>query len=366
MNTARAYHAAVLLKNGKVLVIGGITGYSSNGNGLPTASSELYDPTTGSWSQTGSLAVGRAGPAVLLQDGRVLLPGGFSNTDYTGTALPGSCGTYSAYPSSSVEIYDPATGLWASTSDMTYRRAHHTATLLANGTVLVAGGNAIPLDGSTMGVQVDQLGASAELYDPSTGSWTPTGSMSKPRHYHTATALADGRVLVVGGSWYQSSSSSCVTVYADAEIYDPASGTWAGKLNLVHQRVEHTATLLSDGKVLIAGGSNAIAEIYNPATGTSIAAASMSTVRRNGTASLLCNGAVLATGGYYQDASAAYVGVTNAELYGPTAVTWTVAASMGTASESHAAARLANGGVLITGGHVMGTSAVLSRAEVYQ
>jgi hypothetical protein len=367
MNTVRGYHAAVLLQDGKALVLGGITGYSNNGSGFSTPSAELYDPATESWSQTGSMAVGRAGPAVLLQDGTVLVPGGFSTTDSTGSARPGACASYTAYPSSSVEIYDPAAGSWVAAEDMTYRRAHHTATLLANGEVLVVGGDAIPLDGLSSGAQRNQLGATAELYDPSTGSWTPTGSMSKPRHYHTATALADGRVLVVGGSWNDSVSSSCVALYADAEVYDPASGTWTGEVNLVRERATHTATLLADGTVLIAGGdsSEASAEIYDPATGTSTATGRMSTVRKNATASLLCNGTVLVAGGYHQDATATTVGLESAELYDPSAGTWTVTTSMSTASESHAAVRLANGDVLIAGGHVMGTTTFLSRAEVY-
>jgi Kelch motif len=141
-------------------------------------------------------------------------------------------------------------GTFTATGSMTSARAGHTATLLLNGKVLIAGG--------------DGPGASAELYDPSTGTFAPTGNMITARRFHTATLLADGRVLIAGGFAGLSNSPT-----ASAELYDPSTGTFTalGDVSLATSQAVHTATLLGNGKVLIAGiGANA--ELYDPATGT--------------------------------------------------------------------------------------------------
>ena len=141
LNTARSYHTATLLLDGKVLVVGGA-------NTVALASAELYDPASGTWSFTGSLNTARYGhTATLLLDGKVLVVGGAVNS----VAL------------ASAEIYDPTTGTWAATADLTDARFGHTATLLSTGKVLVAGGGAERLVGST------------EVYDPATGTWSFAG-----------------------------------------------------------------------------------------------------------------------------------------------------------------------------------------------
>ena len=167
----RLNHTATLLENGKVLVAGG---FNHRSNPSLLASVELYDPATGTWTNTGQLATGRDGhTATLLPNGMVLVAGG---QDSSG-------------PSASVELYDPATGAWTITGSLNNAREFHTATLLPNGKVLVAGGR------GTNGIL-----ASAELYDSATGAWTATGShLNNARSQHTATLLPNGNVLVAAG-----------------------------------------------------------------------------------------------------------------------------------------------------------------------
>jgi N-acetylneuraminic acid mutarotase len=154
----------------------------------------------------------------LLSNGKVLVAGGWDGNDYQATA----------------ELYDPDTGSWTITVSLSTARADHTATLLPNGQVLVAGGvNGAPLD-------------QVELYDPTTGTWTVTDSLSTARFDHTATLLPNGQVLVAGGADGEFSDQ--------VELYDPASGTWSDADDLGTGHLYHTATLLLNGKVLVAGG----------------------------------------------------------------------------------------------------------------
>src|SRR5882724_9558163 len=157
---------------------------------------------------------------------------------------------------------DPASGTWTFTGSLNTARYPHTATLLPNGMVLVAGG----FDTSLNALD------SAELYDPASGTWTVTGSLNIGRTYHTATLLPNGMVLVAGGF------DNTFIASASAELYDPASGTWTATGNLNNARAFHTATLLPNGIVLVAGGHDgptftpsdilSSAELYDPASGT--------------------------------------------------------------------------------------------------
>jgi len=280
MTTVRSRHTATLLPNGKILVAGG-----ANGAG-DLASVELYDPATGAWIATGSMITARSGhTATLLPNGKVLVAGGLKY-DLNGTGFLASA-----------ELYDPATGAWMATGSMASARDHHTATLLPAGQVLVAGGWNSP--GSV---------TSAELYDSATGIWTTTGNMAGARDHHTATLLPTGKVLVAGG-WRADWSDwdlYNVTFLASAELYDPATGTWTTTGSMASSRGQHTATLLPGGKVMVGGGWKcdvsgagffASAETYDPATGAWAATGSMANARSRHTATLLSDGRLLMAGG---------------------------------------------------------------------
>ena len=269
MTTPRAFHTATLLTTGKVLVT------SPGFFGVPN-SAELYDPATGTWSATGSLTEfrGFSPTATLLGSGKVLVVGGFG-----GVA-----------PLSSAEIYDPIAGTWAATGSTAAGRDRHTATLLPSGKVLVAGGR------STSCCDVT---ASAELYDPVAGTWSAAVSMTTARSGHTATRLSSGKVLVASGP---------LALPGSAEIYDAVADTWTATGGTAVGRPLHTATLLATGEVLVAGGIGpsveassepiATAELFDTVAGIWSATGSMSAGRRSHTATLLSSGKVLVAGGY--------------------------------------------------------------------
>ena len=287
MSSPRLYHTATLLSNGQVLVVGG----SSSLAGWPPpalASAELYNPSTGAWVTTGSLKTGRWGHmAALLSNGKVLVVGG----EITG-------GAYTP----SAELYDPSTGKWTSTGSLVVTRYAFQATSLQNGKALVAGGYA-----ATGGLLVE-----AELYDSSTGKWTTTGSLNDGRAGFTQTLLSNGQVLAAGGN----DGNAPLHGYAtSAELYALSTGKWTGTGSLNVARDNHTATLLANGEVLVAGGTNyngtlSEAELYNSFTAVWTTTGRMNTARAGQTATLLQNGQVLVVGGNTGT-------VTTAELYTP-------------------------------------------------
>jgi hypothetical protein len=275
MTRGRIGQTATVLPNGNVLIVGG-----EDSSFSATATAELFDPHTGMFVATGPVTVPRAfHTATLLPSGKVLIVGGFQ-FNFPNSAL------------ASAELYDPSSGTFSATGSMTAGRVDHTATLLGNGEVLIAGGY-----GNL------QLGlSSAELYDPSTMMFSPTGSMTSGRGNQTASLLGNGRVLVAGGySGFPGPGLS------SAEIYDPSTGTFASTGSMTAGRGDHTATLLPNGKVLIAGGFTdfpctpgalAIAELYDAGAGAFTATASMKAARGRHAAALLGTGDVLVAGGF--------------------------------------------------------------------
>lgn len=289
MRADRWGHTATLLPDGSVLVTGGHIH-----SGMPLASAERFDPRTGAWTVTGSASVGRGShTATLLADGRVLVAGGSS---LIGDGID------------SAELYDPRTGAWTAAPRMGTGRQAQTATLLSDGRVLVGGGG-----GEFPGADGSSSSDTAEIYDPVTGRWTATARLTEARTRYAATLLPDGRVLVVGGSTVDE------PIARSAERFDPDTGIWSSTSSMGDARSDHTATLLPNGTVLVAGGFGmgstysdlASAELFDPGRGSWSATLSMSKARSDFTATLLLDGTVLVLGDY-DDASEAIV-----ELYDP-------------------------------------------------
>jgi hypothetical protein len=271
----------------------------------------------GQFTPTGSMTTARVGhTATLLPNGKVLIAGGA--------------------PDLSAELYDPSTGVFTPTGSMTTVRSWgHTATLLANGKVLIAGG-------SDSRVMFQPL-ASAELYDPSTGMFTPTGSMTTVQRTGPATLLADGKVLISKDD--------------HAELYDPATGTFAltGAYADSTPALWVTATLLVDGRVLLTGCvaqcQGGAYEVFDPHSGTFSRTAAMKDWDDVNTATLLMNGRVLFVGNVENDGSPG-----DAEVYDPVAGTFTFIGNTIAPHEYSAAVRLLDGTVLIAGGQLIGGS----------
>jgi len=333
MATARRFHTATLLPSGKVLVAGGDD----------SGSAELYDPSTGTFSATGGMTVARVGhTATLLSNGKVLIAGG---SDASGAAK------------ASAELYDPSTGIFTATpGSMTAARASHTATLLQSGKVLIAGGDVFFYNSKGQSL------ASAEIFDPSTGMFTATGSMTVPRESHTATLLSSGKVLITGGSDGTYGYTPTITFYASSETFDPSTGQFTAAGMMTTQRLWQTVSLLASGKVLVAGGlnpsqTNETADLFDPTSGNFAATGNMTEPRFYHAASTLNDGTVLISGGQSGGNPKA-----TAEIYDPTAGAFAVTGSMNVGRMWHTSTVLQNGKVLITGGDYP----PIATAEIYQ
>jgi Galactose oxidase, central domain len=311
MKDARAEHTATVLPGGKILVAGG-----EGASGRALSSAELYDPIGGTFSAVASnMDTARAEHTATLisgcncpADGKILIAGGRSANGSLGATLR------------SAELYDPATRKFTATGAMKATRARHSATLIASGplagNVLIAGGTSDDSGGDV---------ATAELYDPATGQFASTGRMSTPRENHSATWLSPsvvsgplaGSVLVAGGADASAASDS-------AEVFNPQTAAFSPAGTMTTARTLQAAVLLANGKVLIAGGQSSdteflqSAELFDPAHATFTATGSMQNLHAGATATVLENGDALIAGGRSNFA----------DLYDPTAGTFSATGKM--------------------------------------
>jgi uncharacterized protein YjdB len=336
--TPRVFHTETVLQNGQVLITGG----EGNEGGNLLGTCELYNPTTGTFSATGNLNVPRLShTATLLANGTVLITGGRV-----------SDGSGALTETAISELYNPATGTFAETGSLNAARASHTATLLGNGMVLIAGGTGLSGEAAT-----------AELYNPATSTFTTTGTLNTPRDTHTATLLNDGTVLIAGGE-----NSDGGTAVAVAELYNSTTGAFTTTGSLNTASIGQTATLLNTGQVLIAGGYtvnfvdvSARTELYNPTTKLFTASGNMSTPRALFAASLLSSGNVLLVGGVDSNNDT----LASADLYNATTSTFSIAGDLNDARTYLTAALLTDGAVLIAGGQDA-NGYDIAAAETYQ
>ncbi len=331
MTSSRFGHTATLLLSGQVLIAGGMGDSAQVASSAVLASAELYDSTSESFTKTGSMTVARSGhTATLLADkalpnyGKVLV------------AASGLGGSQTA------ELYDPTTGMFTATGSMVVAHDEPTATLLQNGQVLIAGGET----------------ASAELYNPASGKFTATGSMLMSLSGQTATLLPNGAVLIAGGGT------------ATAELYDPSSGKFTATGSMSEARSGHTATLLMNGPALTNGlvliaGSDSTAEVYNPARGTFSLVGNLLAAVRGSTASLRSDGSVMIAGGSFEREYVLchiYLGgcrrafaadsTSIAELFAPESEGFTGTGTLVTARDGHTGTVLADGSTILVAGGV--------------
>ena len=344
MQSARELNAQVLVSGGKVLSIGGA---DNSGNIL--ASAELYSQSTGKWTLTGSLAEAREYfPAIVLKTGKVLVSGGLGT---------------SSIVLASAELYDPKTGVWTSAGSLSVARLGHTATLLSSGKVLVTGGCLDDLCAATTGV--------SELYDPTSNTWSTTGSLATARSFQTAVALKTGKVLAIGGS------IGSGTATTSCELYDPTKGTWSSAASNTTARYLNASTLLTDGKVLVTGGASGrfpinSAELYDPTANTWTLTGNMTIGRYGHTANLLTDGTVLVAGGIGQSISCgkactSYIPTNKVDIYNETAGTFTATANLSQSLAYQSTTLLPSGRAVEAGGSATTSvcCTVVNTASIY-
>jgi len=336
MATPRDAHAALVI-GGRVLIIGGRT----NPGGTTTARTEFFDPVSSQFTATGSMAGSRSFfPPVVLDNGKVLAAGGYRQSTFGRTIRV-------------AELFDPTSGTWTATGSMEATREQHTATKLANGHVLIAGG-----------FSNNVILASAEIYDPATSRFSVTGKMRATRFGHTA-SLTGGQVLVIGGRTTGDVSRALTEFFG--------AGAWTEGPRLRQDRYRHTATTLPDGRILITGGYSsshantlASAEIYNPLDKTfRLLPATMSDTRMDHTVTLLPDGRVLIAGGW---SSVKKSTVASVDIFDPAAEAFTAIAPLPVSRHEHTATLLPDGKtVLVAGGlHVeQAAPQTLSDASLY-
>ena len=323
MTETQSTQAAALLPSGQVLVAN------------PDQTANLYDPATGAFTSVGPMHFAHGGylTATLLNNGQVLIVGGLN--------LP-----------SAAELYNPQTGQFTATGATVQPHGYfHTATPLNDGRVLVVGGD---VDPAASNLPTD-ISAGAETYDPATGIFTKAGPMVANRNRHTATLLADGRVLIAGG--YALGGGGNVPgqeAFDSGELYAPSTGSFSSTFPMTQARGAHYAVLLANGEVLLGGGdsSGGSAELFDPGHGAFTATGSMSNSSRSvALAALLSNGQALIAGGKNGE----QIATNSTELYGPATGAFTTTGSMGCPRAFFALTPLLDGRLLATGGNTGGS-----------
>lgn len=351
MLLGRGLHEMAQLPDGRVLVPGGVNGHYL-GATAPVA--EIFDPLRRSWSTTSPMQSFHSKHTVTaLRDGRVLVAGG------EGRLTPVVHGN----PLTQSEVYDPASDVWTVTGPMASETGpmasevpfNHSAALLHDGRVLVAGGEFV-------GVETAGVLDTAQLFDPSTNRWQATTPMHHARAYHASALLPDGRVLVAGG---QDAAGDSMT---SVEVWDPATSQWteSAPLPVAHHNESNSAVALTDGRVLVAGGSNsqgvgpamlsAATQVFDPRTGRWSLGPPLPQGRNDHVVVALADGRVLVAGGqvWRDDVlppnPTSTVATTSTALYDPRARRWSNGPPMHAARANAAAVALADGTVLVTGG----------------
>ncbi|MCZ6690410.1 MAG: hypothetical protein O7H41_12465 [Planctomycetota bacterium] len=339
LRAPRTEHTSTALPSGELLIIGGLDPTAN----VVTDSIERFtlEPRAGerTFQATGSPGITRSFPtAIRLPDGSVLVAGGNDGVESV----------------SSAEIYEPVGGSFQPAFPMGREREGHAAVLLPTGEILVLGG----LDDTPPGAGTLDT---AELYDPISGTWTPTaGRMSEPRYRPQAILLWTGNVLVCGG---QDSGNAL----ASAEVYDVAGGTFVQVGDMLEAREGHAICRLPDGRVLLTGGTDDspavlfTAEIYDPITGVFSPTANMGSLRTGHTSNRLPNGFVLVAGGSTDGVNA----TATTELFNPGTETFSPGPNMASVRMAHTAALASNGTVLVAGGRTTTSGFDLWTAEVY-
>jgi len=331
----RGTTTAVVLKDGKALAIGGGVGQ------IPSAAAEIFDSAAGVWKPTGSMNQARRGhQAVLLPDGRVLVAGGIAEGNLLASA----------------EIYDPGSAKWTTTGPMTTPRLGNTLTVLANGNVLATGGTSADTASGAGGGQTIRPDSTAEVFNVAAGKWTTTaGTMSTPRFEHTATLLDDGRVLIAGGQGPPVSGATAAL--ASTEVYDVAVDSFRKSNDLRDARFNHTAVKLPDRSVLLVGGAGgpngdislSTAEVFNPSDSSWTSAGTLSASRTGHTATVFSDGRVLVTGGESVTRGNRR-SLSSAEIFSLDKREWRSAGTMNCPRSEASAALLEDGSVLVLAG----------------
>lgn len=292
--TPRGLHAAATLTDGRVLFTGGV-----DGTGAVVNTCELYDPATNTFSPAANLLGPRAGhAAATLADGRVMVAGGTTNfTDLT-TAATGSLNT--------VELYNPTTNTWTAGPVIGGRRLVPALTLLNTGRMMISGGIEVTV---FFGIPIAVTSTNkVQLFNATTNAWSNGTAMPNGRAYHhdSQVTLADGRVLLSGGVLVPDlvNAANAASI-AGADVYNPTTNTWTATTMAI-ARTAHSATRLADGRIVVAGGSTGLlsaptavadVEVFQPATNTWAAGAPLGAPRAGHTAALLPDGLLVLLGG---------------------------------------------------------------------